>query len=110
MRCWPPPAQAALVTTYRRADVEVRVQPEGTGRWSRVVLVAGEVVFDLPGPIFGEGPAAAASSALMTLIMRLASDSPLNAALASRLSDRADELAELRRVLQRDAASVLVEG
>src|SRR5689334_10773735 len=96
------PARAA----YRLDDVEVVVEQRSPTHWHRTVNVAGLEVFTGTAPVFGDGPAAAAASALMTLIMRLASDAPMNARVQEQVADRAEDFRAMRTALLREPDSL----
>jgi hypothetical protein len=93
---------------YRHGDIEVVVEQVSADQWQRGVYVAGVEVFYATGPVFGGGAPAAAASALMTLMVRLASDAPMNAAVQAQVADRADDFRAVRTVLLRDPASLQV--
>lgn len=98
-----------MSSTFRSADIEVDVTDLARGRYARVVSVAGTIVFDLPGPAFPPTDVEAARSALMTLLHRLAADQPGFFELQARFAGRAEDLAEMRRVLERDPDSLRVD-
>jgi hypothetical protein len=95
---------------YMHGDITVQVEQLSPDLWHRTVTVGGVEVFDAAGPVFSGGAATAAASALMTLMMRLASDAPMNAGVQAQVADRADDFRAVRSVLLRDPDSLLVTG
>lgn len=93
---------------YRQDDVRVVAERLPSGLWQRTITVEGRPVFDGTAPAFPDEAPAAAASALMTLMMRLASDAPMNAAVQARVADRAEDFRAMRTALLRDPAALQV--